>query len=406
MNRAPFGAGVRGVDAASRFWFDEAAGGALARRGGDARGDPARSGGLRARPAPRPRREAPRPHPRPDGGGRLDDARRGGPREARAARRAGGEGELRGAAPRAGARGGRRGALAGGARGRRRAARTRSAWRRRSRATSSGRSELVARQQVAALGERHVGAAAVVVLENATGEILAYVGSPDFGDPRGGQNDGVRARRQPGSTLKPFVYGLAMERLGWTAATVAAGRTAARAGRGRRVRADELRRAIPRPGAPARGARELAERPGGVDGGAGRRGGRARATARARAGRSTADDAWYGPAIALGDGEVTLLELANAYATIARGGHVAAGAARCAGSSGTGSVSRPPPAVERTRDAGARSRTCWPTCSRTRTRAWRRSARRARSTSRSTSRRRRGRRRDRATTGRWASRGR
>jgi len=31
-------------------------------------------------------------------------------------------------------------------------------------------------------------------------------------------------------------------------------------------------------------------------------------------------DDWYGPAIALGDGEVTLLELANAYATVARGG--------------------------------------------------------------------------------------
>jgi len=36
-------------------------------------------------------------------------------------------------------------------------------------------------------------------------------------------------------------------------------------------------------------------------------------------GLDRADD-WYGPAIALGDGEVTLLELANAYATLARGG--------------------------------------------------------------------------------------
>ncbi|HEY5242844.1 MAG TPA: transglycosylase domain-containing protein, partial [Polyangiaceae bacterium] len=80
--------------------------------------------------------------------------------------------------------------------------------------------ELAAREQMTSLASRHVSAAAVVVLENDTGEVLAYVGSPDFDDPRGGQNDGVRARRQPGSTLKPFVYGLAMEKLGWTAATV------------------------------------------------------------------------------------------------------------------------------------------------------------------------------------------
>ena len=53
----------------------QAAGGALARRGGDARGHPARAGGLRARPAPGARRAAARPDPRPDGGGRLDDAR-------------------------------------------------------------------------------------------------------------------------------------------------------------------------------------------------------------------------------------------------------------------------------------------------------------------------------------------
>src|SRR5436190_2082930 len=34
----------------------------------------------------------------------------------------------------------------------------------------------------------------------------------------------------------------------------------------------------------------------------------------------TEDPEHYGPALALGDGEVTLLELANAYATLARGG--------------------------------------------------------------------------------------
>ena len=43
------------------------------------------------------------------------------------------------------------------------------------------------------------------------GDVLAYVGAPDFHDEKAlGQNDGVRALRQPGSTLKPFVYAAAM----------------------------------------------------------------------------------------------------------------------------------------------------------------------------------------------------
>ena len=47
-----------------------------------------------------------------------------------------------------------------------------------------------------------------------------------------------------------------------------------------------------------------------------------RAPARARLRIARREDAgYYGPALALGDGEVTLLELARAYATLARGGH-------------------------------------------------------------------------------------
>jgi len=60
----------------------------------------------------------------------------------------------------------------------------------------------------------------VVVVDNATAEVLAYVGSPDFYCAKAlGQNDGARALRQPGSALKPFVYAAAMTRLGMTAAT-------------------------------------------------------------------------------------------------------------------------------------------------------------------------------------------
>jgi len=76
----------------------------------------------------------------------------------------------------------------------------------------SVRSELAA--------DPRLGQAAVLVVDNASGEVLAYVGSADFGnDAREGQNDGVRARRQPGSALKPFAYGLALAS-GWTAASV------------------------------------------------------------------------------------------------------------------------------------------------------------------------------------------
>ncbi|MEX1363638.1 MAG: penicillin-binding transpeptidase domain-containing protein, partial [Nannocystaceae bacterium] len=58
--------------------------------------------------------------------------------------------------------------------------------------------------------EQGAGDAAVLVVDNATAEILAYVGSADFHDPQiAGQVDMVRAPRQPGSTLKPFVYALA-----------------------------------------------------------------------------------------------------------------------------------------------------------------------------------------------------
>lgn len=54
--------------------------------------------------------------------------------------------------------------------------------------------------------------AAVIVVENQTRKVRAYVGSPDFQDDQhGGQVDGVQAIRSPGSTLKPLLYGLAID---------------------------------------------------------------------------------------------------------------------------------------------------------------------------------------------------
>lgn len=73
------------------------------------------------------------------------------------------------------------------------------------------RVEALVEQELRVLADRRVGQGAVVVLDNRTGEILAWVGSRDFFDPREGQVDMVLARRQPGSTLKPFVYSLGLE---------------------------------------------------------------------------------------------------------------------------------------------------------------------------------------------------
>lgn len=61
---------------------------------------------------------------------------------------------------------------------------------------------------------------AILVLDNRTGEILALVGSGDYFEAqRDGQVNGVLALRQPGSALKPFTYGLALER-DYTAASI------------------------------------------------------------------------------------------------------------------------------------------------------------------------------------------
>lgn len=61
---------------------------------------------------------------------------------------------------------------------------------------------------------------AVLVIDNRSGEILALVGSADyFDESHHGQVNGVLALRQPGSALKPFTYGLALER-GFTTASI------------------------------------------------------------------------------------------------------------------------------------------------------------------------------------------
>ena len=70
--------------------------------------------------------------------------------------------------------------------------------------------ESLARDRAAALGSNiSIG---IIAVDNDSGDILAHVGSPDyFDDRRAGQVDMTRAVRSPGSTLKPFIYGLAFE---------------------------------------------------------------------------------------------------------------------------------------------------------------------------------------------------
>lgn len=70
--------------------------------------------------------------------------------------------------------------------------------------------ETLARERALAIGSGV--AAAILVADNQTGEIRAHVGGTGYFDAiRAGQMDLASAIRSPGSTLKPFIYGLAFE---------------------------------------------------------------------------------------------------------------------------------------------------------------------------------------------------
>ncbi len=75
------------------------------------------------------------------------------------------------------------------------------------------------RQHLSELRPRNVQDGAVLVADNASGEVLAYVGSG--GDlSSAALVDGVQSLRQAGSSLKPFLYGLAIDRRLLTAASL------------------------------------------------------------------------------------------------------------------------------------------------------------------------------------------
>lgn len=72
--------------------------------------------------------------------------------------------------------------------------------------------EQILHNYMQALKLQQVYNASALVVDNRSHEVLAYIGSPDFSDRvHCGQVDGVKALRSPGSTLKPFLYGLAYD---------------------------------------------------------------------------------------------------------------------------------------------------------------------------------------------------
>lgn len=177
--------------------------------------------------------------------------------------------------------------------------------------------EEIIKTYISKLSDEHVTQAAALVIDNASGAVLAYVGSADFDDAENsGQVDGLRALRQPGSALKPFVYALAMEK-GLSAGDLLDDKDTFFEGGFRPRNYDETfhGRVSARDAlacsynVPAVLAAEKA--------GTSNVLGLLRELGFASLGK---DPDFYGLGIALGSGEVRLLDLANAYAALARGG--------------------------------------------------------------------------------------
>ena len=82
-------------------------------------------------------------------------------------------------------------------------------------------SEQILRQQISSISENvNVHNGAVIVIDPQNGDILAMVGSPDFNNTdHAGQVNMAISPRQPGSAIKPLVYAAAFEK-GWTPATL------------------------------------------------------------------------------------------------------------------------------------------------------------------------------------------
>lgn len=174
--------------------------------------------------------------------------------------------------------------------------------------------------QLARMSQHNASGAAAVVIHNPTGDVLALAGSGDYFAAGAGQVNGAWIARSPGSAVKPFTYLLALER-GATPATVVAdipatfttptgiyrpnnynhrfhGPVSLRHALGNSLNVAAVR-TLELAGGPAALHRLLRD-----------------------LGISTLEfpTEHYGLGLTLGNGEVRLLELATAYATLARGG--------------------------------------------------------------------------------------
>jgi 1A family penicillin-binding protein len=174
-------------------------------------------------------------------------------------------------------------------------------------------------KQVRALKDVDATNGAAVVLDVETGEILAMVGSADFNDEAiSGQVNMALQPRQPGSAIKPLTYLAAFER-GWTPATLVmdvpveypdgAGGVYRPVNYDGRFRGPVLvREALANSlNIPAVKALEFVGTP-------------ALKEMAQRLGITTLTQDDYGLSLALGSGEVSLLELVSAYQTMANGG--------------------------------------------------------------------------------------
>ncbi len=79
--------------------------------------------------------------------------------------------------------------------------------------------EMIIARRLEGLRSKRVEHAAAVVIDNATGHVLALAGSRDYFATDGGQINGAWVPHSPGSALKPFTYALAFEH-GATPATI------------------------------------------------------------------------------------------------------------------------------------------------------------------------------------------
>jgi len=184
---------------------------------------------------------------------------------------------------------------------------------------------------VSTLASQGVTNTAVIVLDNERCEVLSMVGSADYWHPRDGSVNGALAKRQPGSTLKPFTYALAWEQGHSPASVVADVETRygevggalfqpqnfSRDFSGPVLFHEALGRSLNVPAirvAALFGAKDLL------------------ATLHS-AGFASLDQpaAHYGLGLTLGNGEVTLLELAQGYAMFGRGGRSCVATSRLGG---------------------------------------------------------------------------